>query len=188
MNITEKSFVGLTYALTVDGKLADQALAERPLQFVYGIGMLLPEFEKNILGKKVGDKFKFTLSPENGYGVTNPDAIVELPKEIFMVDGEVVAEATTIGAQLPMGDNQGNKMMGTVTAVGEETITMDFNHPMAGKTLNFEGEVVSVRESTDEDLAQFMGGASGCGCGDGCDCGDDCDCDSEKKCSDGCNC
>ncbi|MEG2319966.1 MAG: FKBP-type peptidyl-prolyl cis-trans isomerase, partial [Mucinivorans sp.] len=148
MKIAEKTFVGLTYTLTVDGAVADQATAERPLEFLFGIGMLLPEFEKNIDGKEVGQSFKFTLSPENGYGVTNPEAVVELPKDIFMVDGKVVEEATTIGSVLPMGDNQGNRMMGKVISVGDNSITMDFNHPMAGKVLNFEGQVVSIREAT----------------------------------------
>lgn len=184
MNITQKSKVALNYTLTVDGKIADQT-TDKPLEFIFGLGMLLPEFEKNIEGKVAGDKFAFTLTPENGYGVTNPEAIVELPQDIFMVDGKVVEEATIIGNVLPMGDNQGNRMMGTVIAVGESTITLDFNHPMADKILNFEGEVVSVAEASDEDLAMYMGG---CGCSSQ-GCGDDCDCDgSEKSCASGCNC
>ena len=77
------------------------------------------------------------------------------------------------GSQVPMSDAQGNRMMGIVKEVGESTVKMDFNHPMAGKTLNFDVEVVSVRDVTPEDLQ------GGCSCGD---CGDDCGggCDHEK--------
>lgn len=186
MNIGQKTKVALSYVLTVDGKVADKASTEQPLEFFFGLGMLLPDFEKNIEGKVAGDKFAFTLTPENGYGEINAEAIVELPQEIFMVDGKIVEEAVTVGNVLPMGDNQGNKMMGTVKAVNENTITMDFNHPMAGKTLNFEGEIVSVSEATDEEIQATLGCGEGCGCG--CDsCGDDCQCDGDDN-KEGCGC
>ena len=93
------------------------------------------------------------------------DAVVDLPKNIFMVDGKLAEDILFVGSQVPMSDNQGNRMMGIVKEVGDETVKMDFNHPMAGKTLNFDVEVVSVRDVTPEDLQ------GGCSCGD---CGDDC--------------
>ena len=68
MKISENKFVSLAYTLTVDGQVADQATADRPLEFVYGVGMLLPKFEEFIAGKEVGDKFEFVLTPAEGYG------------------------------------------------------------------------------------------------------------------------
>lgn len=184
MNISENKFVSLTYTLTVEGQIVDQATAERPLDFIFGMGMLLPEFEKNIEGKKVGDKFAFVLSPENGYGPINPEAVVDLPKEIFMVDGEVQEGILTIGNVLPMADNMGNRMMGTVKEVTDTTVKMDFNHPMAGKTLDFAGEVVGVREVTEEDMKMFqMGGGCSGGCSEG-ECGSSCE--EEGGCGCGC--
>lgn len=182
MKISENKFVSLAYTLTVEGEVADQATAERPLEFVFGIGMLLPEFEKHIAGKGVGESFEFTLSPENGYGEINPEAVVELPKEIFMVDGELATDMLVVGNVLPMSDNQGNRLMGTIRAINPESVTMDFNHPMAGKVLNFTGEVVALREATPEDMMPMMGG--GCGCGDSaCDCEEGgCDCNDEQGC------
>lgn len=138
--------------------------------------MLLPKFEEAILDKEVGDKVAFTLEPKDGYGELIAEAIVDLPKSIFMVDGKLAEDILFVGSQVPMSDAQGNRMMGIVKEVGEETVKMDFNHPMAGKTLNFEVEVVSVRDVTPEDL---KGGCS-CGCGD-----HDCDCD-DHGCGDGC--
>ena len=184
MNITQKTKVALSYTLTVNGEIADKATAEQPLEFIFGMGMLLPDFEKNIEGKTNGDEFKFTLTPENGYGELNAEAIIELPKDIFMVEGEIAQEVLTVGNVLPMGDNQGNKMMGTVKEVKDDVIVMDFNHPMAGQILDFEGKIVNVTEATDEDLQAYMGGGCNCsegGCGDG-ECGDGCG----EGCDDGC--
>ncbi len=176
MKISENKFVSLAYTLTVDGQVADQATAERPLEFVYGVGMLLPRFEEYIAGKEVGDRFEFVLAPAEGYGEVNPQAVVNLPKEVFMVDGAIPDDMLVVGNVLPMADQAGNRLMGTVKSVNEADVTMDFNHPIAGKTLNFTGEVLGVREATQEDLMPMGGGCScgSCGCGEGGDCGDGC--------------
>lgn len=191
MNITENTLVSMAYQLTVDGAVVDQASAEQPLEFIFGMGMLLPDFEAAINGKVAGDKFAFTLTPVQGYGEINADAIVELPKEIFMVDGVVAEDVLQVGNVLPMGDNQGNRMNGTITEIGEKVVIMDFNHPMAGKTLNFEGEIVAVAEATEADVAKYFGAANGGGCG--CNCSsegcEDGGCESAEGCSsEGCKC
>jgi len=183
MQISNDKFVGITYTLTVDGKVADQATAERPLEFLFGMGMLLPKFEEYLEGKIEGDSFKFTLSPEEGYGKRIETNVVDLPKSIFMVDGKVVEAALTVGNMLPMSDANGNRLMGMVAAIGEDTIRMDFNHPMADKTLNFEGTVVTVRDSTEEDNKRFFGPSEGCGCG--CHQGEGCNCNCSGDCANG---
>lgn len=185
MKISENKFVSLAYTLTVDGQVADQATAERPLEFVYGVGMLLPKFEEFIAGKEAGDKFEFVLTPAEGYGEINPQAVVNLPKDVFMVDGAIPDDMLVVGNVLPMADQAGNRLMGTIKAVNDNEVTMDFNHPMAGKTLNFTGDIIGVREAKPEDMMP-MGG--GCGCGG--DCGDGCDSDGcgDGGCGDGCGC
>ncbi len=175
MKIGENTFVSLDYKLEVDGKIADQSQPGQPLAFAYGMGMLLPKFEEAIDGLKAGDEFKFTLKPEEGYGEVIKEAVVELPKDVFMVNGEVEEGLLEIGNTIPMADQQGNRLLGRVVAVGE-VVTMDFNHPMAGATLNFSGKIVDVRELTPEDLQGFAGG--GCSCDD---------CDDEHK-DGGCSC
>ncbi len=171
MKVESNKKVGVNYTLTVDGQIADQSRPGQPLEFIFGTGMLLPKFEAAIEGMEVGDKVSFTLEPKDGYGEIIEQAIVELPKTIFMVDGKVAEDILFEGSQIPMSDAQGNRMMGTVKEVKEESVKMDFNHPMAGKTLNFDVEVVSVREVTPEDLQQNH---CGCGCGDDhCGCGEE---------------
>ncbi len=171
MVVENNKMVGVDYKLTVDGQIADQSRPGQPLEFIFGTGMLLPKFEEAILGKEIGDKVSFTLEPKDGYGEIVAEAIVELPKNIFMVDGKLAEDILFVGSQVPMADSQGNRMIGTVKEVGEETVKMDFNHPMAGKTLNFDVEVVSIREVTPEDLQ------GKCGCGD---------CGGDHSCDDGC--
>ncbi len=181
MKVENNKMVAVDYKLTVEGEVADQSQAGAPLQFVCGTGMLLPKFEEAILGKEVGDSVAFTLEPQDGYGEVNPDAIVELPKSIFEVEGEIPEDLLFEGNRIPMADAQGNRMVGLVTALSEEGVTMDFNHPMAGATLNFEVTVAMVRDVTPEDMAP----AGGCG-GGGCS---DCNCDGEGDCGDGgCGC
>lgn len=185
MKIGEKKFVALSYELKVDGETVETVTAEAPLQFVYGTGFLLPAFESNLNGLGKGDKFAFKLDAANAYGEVMEDAVVELPKSVFMFEGKIEEGLLEVGNQLPMSDNQGNRLVGVVKAVGDESVTMDFNHPMAGKALNFSGEVVEVREATPEDMMQGMGSCSG-GCGD--DCGDGCECDDKSHSGCGCGC
>ncbi len=179
MKVENKKKVAVNYKLTVEGVVADESRPGEPLEFIFGMGMLLPKFEAAIEGKEAGDKVAFTLEPADGYGESNPEAIVELPKTIFEVEGSVPDDMLFEGNHIPMADAQGNRLMGIVKSVGEESVTMDFNHPMAGATLNFEVEIVTVKDSTPEDFAP-QGGGCGCGCGDS-----ECSCDGD--CSNGCN-
>ncbi len=178
MKIENNKYVSLAYKLTVDGNVIEDVAADRPFDFIFGIGMLLPKFEESVNGKEADDTFAFTLTPEEGYGVYEEERIAELPKNIFEVDGVFNEEMIAVDAVLPMVDVEGNQLYGRVLEITSDSVKMDFNHPMAGKTLNFEGQVVGVREATDEDMAKFMQPAGGgCNCGGG-------DC-SEGGCNEG---
>ena len=166
MKIEKNRFVSLSYKLEVDGQIPDQSRPGQPLEFPFGAGYLLPAFEAHIEGLSAGDKFEFTLTPEQGYGEVIREAIVELAKETFMINGQIEEGLLTPGNQIPMSDSQGNRLLGTVVEVGE-VVKMDFNHPMAGKTLHFTGEIVDVGETRPED-PRPPGGCS-CGCEGGCD-------------------
>lgn len=189
MKIGEKTFVALSYELKVDGETVETVTAERPLQFVYGAGFMLPAFEAQLEGKQAGDEFAFRLEAQEAYGEVTPDAVVELPKEVFMIDGKIEDGLLEVGNQLPMSDNQGNRLVGVVKEVKDASVTMDFNHPMAGKALDFTGKIVEVREATPADM--MMGHHAGgcgcdCGCGEGGDCGGGCDDHGHGGCGCGC--
>jgi FKBP-type peptidyl-prolyl cis-trans isomerase SlyD len=178
MKISENKSVSVTYDLTVDNdnggrELMESATRERPLTFLFGYGMMLEAFERNLEGLTVGEKFSFTLTPEEAYGVYYTENVAELPKKIFEVDGKFDNEYVKEGQTLPMMNSQGQRMMGSVIEVKPEIVVMDFNHPLAGETLHFDGEVIDVHTATAEEISAIQnGGSCGCGCNhDDCNCG-----------------
>lgn len=186
--------VTLTYDLRVDnesGEMVEQATTERPLEFLYGAGMMLPKFESELAGLKEEELFNISLAKNDAYGEVNNDAIVELPKSVFLVDGNFDSELIKVGNTVPMMSSNGQRMNGLVLEVNDEIVKMDFNHPLAGEDLYFSGKVITVREASDEEVAQILsGGAGGCGCGSGgcspSDCSDD-SCNTENG-GGGCGC
>lgn len=151
MTISNDKVVGLTYELTVDGQIVDSTGEDRPLVFLCGAGQMIPGFERQLQGLSAGETYGFSVAPEEGYGESNPEEIVELSKEIFVVDGQLIPELKQ-DAVIPMSDQNGNQMRGRVSEIKLETVMMDFNHPLAGKELNFTGKVLSIREATEEEL------------------------------------
>lgn len=183
MKISTNKYVTLTYELNVgegdDRELIEQATIERPLEFIFGTNTMLEAFESNLEGLEEGDHFSFSLSPEESYGEHDEDKVIDLPKTIFEVNGKIDEEVVFEGNMVPMMDAEGNRLMGSVVCIGDEMVTMDFNHPLAGETMYFEGTVVGVREASAEEIAALSSGS---------DCGsDDCDCDTDN-CGPGCNC
>jgi len=152
MKIGTNKVVSLSYTLVVDGDVMETVKADKPMDFIFGTGYLLPKFEENILNKEVGDSFEFVLSPSEGYGEMNSDAIIELPKDMFMIDGKIEDGLLTVGNVLPMQDSDGNRLQGTIDEVKDDVVVMNFNHPLAGAELNFKGTVVAVREATQQEI------------------------------------
>ena len=190
--------VTLTYNLHVDdenGELVEQATESKPLEFLYGAGAMLPKFESQLAGLREGEPFTIKLSKNDAYGDVNDEAVVELPKHVFLVGDKFDDELVKIGNTVPMMSSNGQRLNGLVLEVNDEVVTMDFNHPLAGEDLYFAGKVMAVREASDEEVAQILsgsGGGCGCGsggCGSGCgddDCGDD-SCSTEHS-HGGCGC
>lgn len=177
MRISANKYVAVIYDLNVgegeERELMEKATREVPLKFIYGTGMMIPAFEDALAGLESGDQFDFSLTPENAYGEYNEDHVLELPKNIFEIDGKFDSEMVKEGNTIPMMDADGHRMNGSVLEVKKDVVVMDFNHPLAGETLHFKGEVVDVYEPTAEEIAAMTssscgGGCEGCGggCGD----------------------
>ena len=191
MKIEKNKVVAVSYELEVEGKIADKAGSEAPLEYIHGTGMLLPKFESALDGKIAGDPFEFTLTPEEGYGSYNPAYLVDLPLEAFAIDGRTATELLVPGRTLPMLNSEGQVVQGTIVNVGEKSVRMDFNHPMAGKTLHFTGAVESVREATEKELTEGLHGEylpKECNCKGGCKGNCDSDCNCEGGCGGDCDC
>jgi FKBP-type peptidyl-prolyl cis-trans isomerase SlyD len=200
ITVSKDSMVTLTYDLRLDGKegeIFESATSESPLIFLHGAGLMIPAFEEQLVGKKSGEKFEIAIPAASGYGEINEEAVVELPLDIFKVDGKVDDTLLTPGNSVPMMSAHGQRMDGIVVSVEGEVVTMDFNHPLAGEDLHFTGEILQVREASPEELsAAYSTGGCGCGsscssdgCGDG-GCGDGSCGDKEagSGCGSGCGC
>ena len=199
MKITANTVVEFSYDLEVDGQIVDKTTKERPLDYIHGTGSLLPKLEAHIEGMEPGDKFDVTLSPADGYGEVDPSRIIDLPKTAFEVNGEIREDLLVPGNTIPMMNSMGGVIPGVVVEVTEDSVKMDLNHQMAGKTLHFTGEVLTVREATEKELTEGLHGeyVHTCGCGGGChghgdgECGGchgegGCDCGNGHDC--GCSC
>lgn len=112
-----------------------------------------PKFEQNLADLKVNDNFEFTLQADDAYGQLINEAVIELPIDVFMVEGKIDPEMLKVDNIIPMQDNQGNPLEGKVIEVGETTVKMDFNHPMAGQNLHFTGTIVDLRDATEEEIS-----------------------------------
>lgn len=155
MQIKNQTVVSLSYILKQDnaeGAVIEIAKDTEPLVFIYGIGQMIPKFEEYLLTLSAGDTFEFTLMSAEAYGEFEADAIIDLEKTIFMIDGEVDNEMLSIGNIIPMRDNHGNMLQGKVVSVSDDAVKMDFNHPMAGKNLHFTGKILDVREASQDEL------------------------------------
>lgn len=178
MKIGINKVVEFTYELEVDGSVVDRTTKERPLDYIHGTGSLLPKLEEHIEGMEAGATFDVTLEPADAYGEVEPEKIIDLPKSAFEVNGEVRDDLLVPGNTIPMLNRAGAVIPGVVLEVTPETVKMDLNHQMAGKTLHFTGEIVSVREAREKELTEGLHGeyvhkCGGChdgGCHGG-DCG-----------------
>ena len=154
MKIEKNKVVALTYKLKYDnasGETIEVADERDPLVFLFGSGGMLPKFEENLHELKAGDKFEFVLEKNDAYGDFTEEAIVELSKDIFRIEGEIDHEMIKIGSFIPMQDQDGHPLQGKVLSVSDTHVRMDFHHPMAGKNLHFTGAIVEVRDASDEE-------------------------------------
>lgn len=185
--IDNGKFVAFSYKVTDDatGKLLFEAKENAPDMMVYGVTReILPGLAATLKGLKAGDRFSVTLPPAVAFGERSDDNIIEVPIEAFMRDGKM-ADEVAVGAALPMMTAEGYTVTGIVNEIGEKGVKMDFNHPFAGLTVSFEGEVQEVRPATEEELNPHHGGCCG-GCADGHCAGEHC---SDGHCADGhCSC
>lgn len=155
MTISNEKVVTLVYQLKVDnseGDVVETVKEDKPFVFLYGAGLMLPKFEENLSGLKAGDKFEFTLKSDEAYGQATEEAVMDLPKNIFEVEGKIEEGLLKEGNVIPMQNNEGQKFNGVVMEVGDDAVKMDFNHPLAGDNLHFTGHIMDVREATKEEI------------------------------------
>ena len=166
MSIKENNVVSIEYTVIDTGtkEVVDTNVDGNPLEFIVGAEQIIPGLETKLVGLNKDDKSDIVVAPENGYGEYNDEAVQKLPKEQF-ADVELAKGMTLYGS----GEN-GETVQVVVKDFDDNEVTIDYNHPLAGKTLMFSVMILDVRDATEEELATgIVGGMEhgGCGCGDG---------------------
>lgn len=142
--VTSGKEVSIEYTLKLeDGTVLDTNVGGKPFTFVQGSHQIIPALEKAIEGMKVGQKKHVVVPPKDAYGEVDKNAFVEVPKE-------KVPEGVKEGTYLQGTDPQGGKILVRVAEVKKDTVVLDFNHPLAGKTLYFDVKVLDVKDVTTE--------------------------------------
>jgi FKBP-type peptidyl-prolyl cis-trans isomerase SlyD len=150
MKAEKGSLVSVDYKLYIDdpsGELVEETVTDEPYEFIIGSGDQFEAFDKHIIGLKKGDHFSFAISKEDGFGEIDDEAVTEIPKKAFEYEGKIDESIFEMYNVLPMKDNEGNEFSGVVIAIGEDTITLDFNHPLAGENIWFDGTILDVKKA-----------------------------------------
>jgi len=139
--------VTIEYKLTVDDEVIDSSEDDGPLTYLHGYDNILPGLEDELLGMKVGESKVLALEPEDAYGEYDEEAFMDVAREEF--SDEVPLEP---GVELHLTDEDGEEAYAVIVEVGDENVTLDFNHPLAGKQLNFEIKVLEIRAADPQEL------------------------------------
>lgn len=189
---TKNMFVAVAYKLyTIENgkeEFIEEATDDNPYTFLSGFGMVLPAFEEAIVGKQNGESFEVTIAKEDAYGEHDDEAVIELERDIFTIDGHFDNRKVFPGAVVPLTNEEGQRFQATIVDVTEEHVTVDLNYPLAGKSLKFSGHVVENREATNEEIQFLVAQMSGEGCG-GCEGGcnnKEGECNNKEGCCGGC--
>jgi FKBP-type peptidyl-prolyl cis-trans isomerase SlyD len=159
MNIADKSVASIHYTLkNDDGEVLDSSEGQAPLDYIQGLGNIIPGLENALAGKAAGDKVQVVVEAADGYGEYNAEMVQELPRTMFQ-GVDTIEVGMAFQAQTP-----GGMQVVEVIEVDEETVTIDGNHQLAGQRLHFDVEVVGVREASEDELAHGHVHAEG-GCG-----------------------
>ncbi|KAA6324814.1 FKBP-type peptidyl-prolyl cis-trans isomerase SlyD, partial [termite gut metagenome] len=136
--------------------LVEEATETHPFQFITGLGTTLEVFENQIKDLNKGDKFEFTIPYAEAYGEYNDEHVIDLPKNVFEVNGHFDAEAISEGKLVPLINADGQHLNGIVLEVQSDVVTVDMNHPLAGEDLTFAGKVVENRMATNEEIQNTL--------------------------------
>ncbi len=156
MTVGENKVVSMTYTLREEsssGEMIQKVTEDRPFVYLFGIGGLLPSFKANLEGLNAGDNFSFVLQKDEAYGQPSNENIIRLSKKVFEIDGVFDEEAIKLGEIIPMEDEQGYPLSGKILEVADDSVLVDFNHPLAGHDLYFEGKILDVRDATPDELS-----------------------------------
>lgn len=136
--IKQGSKVSINYTLTVDGEVVDTSEDRGPLEFEHGSGQIIPGLEEEMVGMKLGDKKQVKVEPEKAYGPRQDEAVQKVPLTAFQESKDLKV------GDIVKGQVEEKEFQAIIMELSDTEVTLDMNHPLAGKTLNFDIEIVSV--------------------------------------------
>lgn len=145
--VTDGQVVSMEYTLRVDGKVMDSSAEGDPLEYLFGVGNIIPGLEREMEGMQVGETRNVIVAPADGYGEMDEDAFLEAPRSEFPGDMPLKP-----GVEMELTGPEGHPMYARVESVDGETVRLNMNHPLAGKELHFDVKVVGLRAATDEEM------------------------------------
>lgn len=159
LTVADGMVVSLDYELVVDGDLIDSTVNLPPLEYLQGSGNIIAGLEQALTGMQVGEVKDITVPAKDAYGEFDPEAFAEIDRNLFPANFQL-----EIGAALHVRDEQGQVKRAHVAHVGEETVRLNLNHPLAGKELHFRATIAGLRIATPEELTagRVGGGCTGC--------------------------
>ncbi|MGB2955826.1 MAG: peptidylprolyl isomerase [Anaerolineales bacterium] len=145
--VQDNLVVTLDYKLIVEDEMMESTEDGEPILFIQGIGQIIPGLENALYGMEVGDQKTVVIQPEDAYGEYDPESLQEAKKEEF--SEEIPLDEGTF---LDLEDDEGDILSAQIISAEEDTVTLDFNHPLAGKTLTFEITLTDLRPASEEEL------------------------------------
>ena len=140
--------IAMEYTLTVDGEILDSSEGREPLEFLQGKGNIIPGLEREMTGMEIGESKSVVVAPAEGYGELNEEAFMEIPTNQFPEHIPV-----EVGTELQVQNEEGQPAYARIEEIENNIAVLNFNHPLAGKELNFAVKVVSLLEPSEEELA-----------------------------------
>lgn len=158
MTIDDHTIVSLSYEVrdgSPEGPLLEQVEVNHPFKFMFGVGKMLPAWERRLFGLKVGTGFAFKLSPEDAYGVPSKKHILTMPLQQFQdKKGQIKPDLLVVGQFITLTNADGKAVHAKILKWDNDVVTLDANHALAGKTLFFSGAVLEVRQPSVDELIQ----------------------------------
>lgn len=158
MTIDDHTIVTMTYEVRdggPEGPLLERMDVNYPFVFMFGIGKMLPAWERRIFGLKSGMGFSFQLAPQDAYGVADKEHILEMPLNLFQNEREQIEPGLLVEGQfITLTDTDGKAVNAKILKWDDANVTLDANHALAGKSLFFSGAILNVRKATVDELIQ----------------------------------
>ncbi|MBI3739643.1 MAG: peptidylprolyl isomerase [Chloroflexi bacterium] len=147
MKVNDGQVVSMHYTLHVDGKVVDSSEGGEPLQFIQGMGHIIPGLEHELYEMKIGDSKKVVVAAKDGYGEEDAEAFMDVPRESFPKNIPLQK-----GTELELRDQSDHPVYARIDAISDDNVRLNMNHPLAGKELHFDVKIAGLRAATDEEV------------------------------------